>query len=302
MAKRAREIRLEQLKEDDIKMPARKNIKMTPMGTSIAFNAKTEVKSSLPLPNVVSEKTLGPIMPWSEVTNNSQYITWKRKDKQNPRLVQKGKRKGITFLLAPMLVKESYLSPTGTLDLVGELSKARFSIDLKEGIPDKLQDWCKKNKVSAQQKECVQFLNELIEDGLKHAWVEDLWDKASDEDDGGTEEDFIAEAYKAWLKEYKNSDGEDDYHINLKRYLNTYDGKPNKPTLWKKNKSGEYEEYKEDTLPEGSLVQVEASIRFYNIEGDDGMYGSSIDIGENIIVIYVPPPATHTDNIPFIDF
>lgn len=300
MAKRAREIRLDQLKQEDDKMPPRKNIKMTPMGPSIAFNSKTSVKSTLPLPIKKSTKKLGPIMNWEDVNDNAEYITWKRKDKQNPRLVQKGKRKGVTFLLAPLLIKEAFLGHTGTLDLVGELSKARFSIDLKPGIPDKLKAWSKKNKIPKQQEECLDFLNDLIEDGLKHAWVEDCWDKGSEKDDGGTEEEFIGEAYKAWLKEYTDSNGDDDHHLNLKRYLNTYDGKPNKPTLWKKNEEGEYEVYETDTLPEGSLVQVQASVRFYNIEGE--MYGSSMDIGDNIIVIYVPPPATHTDNIPYIEF
>lgn len=301
MAKRAREIRLNQLKQEDDKMPPRKNIKMTPMGPSIAFNSKTNVKSTLPLPENIkkSTKQLGPIMNWEDVNDNAEYITWKRKDKQNPRLVLNGKRKGVSFLLAPLLVKEAFLGPTGTLDLVGDLSKARFSIDLEAGIPEKLKAWSTKNKVSKQQEDCLDFLNDLITDGLKHAWVDDLWDKGSEEDDG-TEEDFIAEAHKAWLKKYTDSNGDDDCHLSLKRYLNTYDGKPNKPTLWKKNKEGEYEVYETDTLPEGSLVQVQASVRFYNIEGE--MYGSSMDIGDNIIVIYVPPPATHSDNIPYIDF
>ena len=199
-------------------------------------------------------------------------------------------------------MKEAFLGPTGTLDLVGELSKARFSIDLKEGIPDKLKDWCKTQEVSKQQEDCFNFLGKLITDGLKHAWFGDLWNKWSEDDDEHTDitELFIAEAHEAWLKQYTNSNGDDDYHLNLKRYLNTYDGKPNKPTLWKKNKDGEYKVYDSETLPPGSLVQVEASIRFYNIEGE--MYGSSMDIGENIIVIYVPPPPTHRDNIPYIDF
>ena len=126
MAKRAREIRLDQLQKEDDKMPSRKNIKMTPMGSSIAFNAKTTVKSTLPLPTIENTtKQLGPIMNWEDVNDNAEYITWKRKDKQNPRLVLNGKRKGVSFLLAPLVVKEAFLGPTGTLDLVGELSNTR---------------------------------------------------------------------------------------------------------------------------------------------------------------------------------
>lgn len=302
MAKRARELRLEELKQEEDKMPSRKQIKMTPLTPSIAFNSKTSVKSTLPLPNISSDKKLEPILNWKDVKSSSEYITWKRKDKQNPKLVGEGKRKAISFLLAPFVVKDSHLSPTGNLDLVGELSKARFSIDLGKGIPDKLRDWCKQQNISKQQEECQEFLKNLVDDGLTYAWKFDLWNKCCDEEDGGVLQDFLNEAHSAWYKQYTNSEGIDEEYINLKRYLNTYDGKPNKPILWKKDKDGEYKEYVTEVLPEGSLVQVEASVRFYNIEGDDGMYGSSLDIGNNIIVIYVPPKTTHTDDIPYIEF
>ena len=300
MAKRERENRLNQLIQDDKATNERKKINMTPLGGSIAFNPATRVKSSLPLPvNVVSDKILSPISHWTSL--DSEYISLKYKGKCNPKLVFTGKRKAANFLLEPMLIKDSNLGVEGNLNITGDLKSARFTLDLKPGCPKECVSMFP-DLVNKQEK-CLEFLHEKVHEGLKYAWMEDLWDKAGEHDDDESEsmENFIKEGYLAWYKEYKDVNDNEKKFISMKRYLNTYDGKPNRPTFWKKNKEGEWKVYDVDSLPDGSLVQVETNMRFYNIEGDDGMYGCSMDIGDNILVIYAPK-IEHSDNIPYIEF
>ena len=137
------------------------------------------------------------------------------------------------------------------------------------------------------QEECLEFLNKQAKEGLEYAFYDDeMWDHLNKDN----LDDFLNGANHAWKKDT----------IQLKRRLTSFNGGPNRPTFWKKNIQGTYEELKIDTLPQGSLVKCEASLRFYAFE-DGSMYGSSLDLGDNILVIYMPKDE-YKDGVPYFEF
>ena len=281
MSKRAREQRLQDLK--------RQKVKMTPLSSSIPMVKDTKVIHQASKPSVYEgyknnkeKKVLKVMTKWNDA--DIDIITWSYKGSGNPKVVNKGKRKLASFLLEPMVVLSSDLAQDGNLKLVGDPSKARYTVELGTGLgkaPKRLKD-----QLDLKQEECLQFLDKTAKEALEHAFFEDLWGKK------GELEHFLQGANHCWKKE----------GIQLKRRLTTFGGESNRPIFWKKNKKSMlYEELELDELPEGSIIQCEGSLRFFSFKDDEKeMYGSSLDLGENILVHWMPE-TEYTDNI-YIDF
>ena len=277
MSKRARLQRLDDLKK--------KKIKMTPLSDSIPMSVNhkaTKVKTETPSNSPKPPKILKPMQAWNVI--DMETITWSRKGSDNPKLVPKGKRKLASFLLEPMVVLNSELGKDGNLKFAGDPTKARFIVELGKGIGDAPETL--KEQHDMKQEECLQFLDDKTKESMEYAFYEDLWNKK------GELEPFLENANHCWKKE----------GIQLKRRLTSYGGESNRPIFWKKEKKDDsYKELHLEELPEGSVVQCQASLRFYSFQDNDReMYGSSLDLGENILVLWMPK-AEYTDNI-YVEF
>ena len=276
MSKRAREQRLQDLKK--------KKIKMTPLTDSIPMSIVQ--KASKPASSKIipskPKKILKPMHKWNTIDMDT--ITWTYKGEKNPKLVQKGKRKMASFLLEPMVVLNSELGPDGNLSYTKDPNKARYIIELGKGLGDAPKELSQQHDL--KQEECLKFLDDSAKEALEYAFYEDLWGKK------GELEPFLEGANHSWKKE----------GIQMKRRITTYGGESNRPTFWKKNQEGDlYEVLELDELPEGSVVQCQASMRFYSFHDNDReMYGSSLDLGDNILVLWMPD-AEYTDNI-YVEF
>lgn len=285
MSKRAREERLQEL------MSQRKKRTMTPLSKSIPMtviheaskasdnSANQEKSPKAPKKDKILKKK----EEWFNL--NSTVITKTYRGSSNPKLVlESNKRKNASFLLDPMVVLSSELSLDGNLKFVNDPKKAKYSINLSSGCPKEIEE---KLKDHMNQQKCIDFLENKVKEGLEHAFYEELW---TDKVNANELEDFLEGANHSWKKE----------GIQLRRRLTTFNGERNRPTFWeKKEKDGNYQVLDLDELPEGSVVKCEATINFWCFE-DGSMYGSSLDLGEDILVLWMPPQQ-HSDNI-FIGF
>ena len=274
-------------KNDDIGETPVKKVKL---GSSISMTTTYKASKAASPPSV--PKSLPVMTSWDKFP--ADYITWNSRGKKNVKLVKEGERKQGTFLLCPMMVRSAELGEHGNLDDVKEITKARFTIELESKCPEDLVKHFP--DIKTKQKECMEMVHKTINGGLEYCFHEDeLWEDRNKDDI----ETFMSEAHHSWLKEYTFNRKKSSY-LKMSKRLTSYDGKPNRPTFWKKNIHGTYDVLEVENLPEGSLVSVQVSIRYYNIE--DSMYGVSMDIGDNILVSYMPKPKSHTDDLPFIDF
>ena len=190
MSKRAREQRLQDLK--------RQKVKMTPLSSSIPMVKDTKVIHQASKPSVYEgyknnkeKKVLKVMTKWNDA--DIDIITWSYKGSGNPKVVNKGKRKLASFLLEPMVVLSSDLAQDGNLKLVGDPSKARYTVELGTGLgkaPKRLKD-----QLDLKQEECLQFLDKTAKEALEHAFFEDLWGKK------GELEAFLQGANHCWKKE-----------------------------------------------------------------------------------------------------
>ena len=110
---------------------------------------------------------------------------------------------------------------------------------------------------------------------------------------------------RSCVKEGSDDEGNDYTVLHMTRRLLDFQGNPNRPTFWKKNKQGTYEVIEPEWIPKHSLVICTASFRSYKVSAN--MYGTSMDLGKDIIVIH-QPSSTHKKktnvpvNIPFVDY
>ncbi len=279
-----REERLEELKVRD-------NVKMIPLGKSIPMATVQKASkraASTPPPSPAASKKpkkmlRGDLYGWDSV--QTSIISWKFKSATKPKLVVEGTRKKASFFLSPFVAANSELGNDGNLRFSNDPNKARFTINLEDGCPKKIEG--EMEEYCSKQEKCREFLRLKAKEALEYAYYDDeMWNHIS-KDNLDT---FLKDAYHSWDKE----------SIQLKRRLTSFSGQSNRPTFWKKNINGTYEVLQVDTLPEGSLVKCEAQMNFYAFE-DGSMYGSSLELGENIIVIYMPKQE-YTDKIPYFDF
>lgn len=268
-----------------------KNKKMTPLGDSIPMRTSHQASKKRGPPTIELDtkvvkkpkKILKNITDWHSL--ETEIITWKRNESLKPKLVHTGRRKVATFLLSPFMVEKSELGKDGNLRFSNDPNKARFTINLEEGYPDEqIKDEIE--KTTSKQDECLEFLDKIAKGGMEYAFYEDMWQHINKDNLNN----FLNNANHSWKK---NS-------IHLKRRLTSFSGEPNRPTFWKINESGTYEVYKIDNLPEGSIVQCEASMSFYAFD-DGSMYGSSLELGENIIIIHIPKNE-YKHKIPYFEF
>lgn len=266
-----------------------KPAKMVKLGNSIPMitTYKASKKSE-----VAPVKLLPAISSWN--TFDSDYITWNSRGTKNVKLVKKGERKQGTFLLCPLMVRSADLGENGNFDDAKDLAKARYIVELEAGCPETLTKHFP--DLEKTQTECMETVQKVVNGGLEYCFHEDeLWENRNKED----LDEFMKDAHHSWDKEYTFNRKKNKY-LKLSKRLTSYDGGSNRPTFWKKNIHGTYDVLDVEDIPPGSLVSVQISIRYYNIE--DSMYGASIDIGDNILVSYIPKPSTHSDDLPFIDF
>ena len=215
-------------------------------------------------------------------------------------------KKNVQFLLPNMVVKFQDLGKEGNLGKFknNDPNKAKFQVSLEMGCPEELE-----TLMPSLVGEQTKFFNELkriCNSHMETAFHHDshTWTKAKNDKEL---EDFVSGANYSCIKTVRD-DNDDEYEIvSMARRLTTFQGAPNNPTFWKVDEKGEFEEIEPAYIPKGSLIQCTGTLRSYNVNPE--MYGVSMDLGENIIVVWMPPKKkstpveeTSVPSVPFISF
>jgi len=212
------------------------------------------------------------------------------------------RKKNIEFLLPKMVVKYQDLGKEGNLGrFTQDLNKAKFTVSLETGCPAEIDSMLP--GLVKQQESFFERLRSECNNHMKKVYEEDEWLKTRGEK---TLEEFVGGANMSCLKMAKD-DNDDVYEvISLSRRLTDFQGGPNNPTFWKVDENNEFKVIEPKFIPRGSVIQCTGSLRAYNVSPD--MYGVSMDLGRDIIVVWIPPKEKPVEqkksvpDVPYINF
>ena len=102
----------------------------------------------------------------------------------------------------------------------------------------------------------------------------------------GKEVDEFISSANSCIKKVKDKNGDLYDIITLQRRWRDFQGNPNNPVFWKTNAEGDFEVIEPKFIPKGSFLQCTGSLRAFKVADK---YGVAMDMGRDIIVIYIPP-------------
>lgn len=222
------------------------------------------------------------------------------------------RKRNMPFLLPTMAVKWQNLGKEGNLNkkmgryTVTDVNKARYTASLEPGCPAELEKLMP--TLVEEQQQFMKALKTVCEGHMQLVFHHDddsSWDKTKD---GKELEDFVSDANYSCIKSVKDENDDDYEIISLARRLTDFQGNPNEPVFWKINPDGKFETIEPRYIPKGSLIQCTGTLRAYNVNSE--MYGVSMDMGRDIIVVWMPPKKTKEEkevkttlpSVPFISF
>ena len=155
-----------------------------------------------------------------------------------------------------------------------------LSVGVPEGIPESLNA-----KLKESQPKFVVSVNKLLRNMIQEGISAGIYDDALGEMKSET-----------WIEHGFTNDSHfinKDNIIELKRNIQSYRGDPQPVRYWKKNKEGRYEQFFPAEIPIGSLVIPQYYPKPYCFkDGDDWKYGSTAELGRDLIVVCMPKPRT----------
>lgn len=219
--------------------------------------------------------------------------------------------RNLKFSLPPMVVKFADLGKEGNLGrtitmktgakITIDANKARYSTSLEPlVVPDFIKE--DRNSYIDIQREFYEKLDKTCKEmmGLAYHSEDPSWNPCRE---GKELEEFVNSANYSCMKKATDKNGDEYETIHLARRLTDFQGNPNKPVFWKVNADGIFEVIEPKFIPRGSFIQCCGELRAYKVNRD--MYGVSMDLGRDVIVISTPKKEekpTYKPKVPFINF
>tara|TARA_B100001059_G_C17771575_1_gene548773 strand:- start:197 stop:1189 length:993 start_codon:yes stop_codon:yes gene_type:complete len=270
---------------------AKANMESAPMVTHVAKAMKTSVNS------LKANETLDEQYHWDKPEDGKVIIAEKRDGSGYVRYVhQEYERKNRVITGEPMLVVDSCMLEDGNLGVertnrkTGKTwternpKKAKYELLLSTGVPDRAPDTLKA-KLKESQPKFVASVKTLLTDMIQEAVSSGIWDDALGEMKS-----------KDWVQKGFDNDTHfttKDGKIELKRNIQSYRGDPQPVRYWKRNKEGRYEQFFPAEIPIGALVIPQYYPKPYCFkDGNDWRYGSTAELGRDLIVVCMPTPRT----------
>jgi hypothetical protein len=218
-----------------------------------------------------------------------------------------GRMKNTPFLLPCLIKRYGQLTGEGNLGKFSNLpNKCRYTVSLE---PNMVPEWANDEQKEAfvdQQREFYDKMLETCKEMMTAAFLQEAdasWDVCKS---GRELEDFVKDANFSCLKIAKDKNDDKYEVINLTRRLTDFQGNPNAPVFWKMNQDGEFDVIEPKYIAKGSFIQCSGTLRAYKV--DANMYGVSMDLGRDIIVVSMPKKETpkkkvsNNPSVPFINF
>lgn len=230
----------------------------------------------------------------------------RRNGEQIPKVHRKGdpRKRNLLFGIPKFMVKWQQLGKDGNLgQFSNDPNKARFTVGLDMGCPEELKEIFP--NMEEEQKQFFQKLQTICKEHMEMAFVQ-VEDPSWDICKGDKEmEEFVKAANYSCIKEVKDENNDTFNVIQTQRRLTDFQGNPNPPVFWKSNTNGEYEVIEPRYIPKGAVIQCTGTLRAYKVNAD--MYGVSMDLGRDIIVVWMPPKDKPQEKkklpvVPFINF
>jgi hypothetical protein len=265
-----------------------------PMVTHVAKAMKTSVNS------LKANETLDTQYHWDKPEDGKVIIAEKRDGSGYVRYVhQKYERSNRSITGEPMLVVDSCMLEDGNLGVertnrkTGKTwternpKKAKYELLLSAGVPDSAPPSLKA-KLKESQPKFIKSVKTLLTDMIQEAVSSGIWDDALGE-----------RKSKDWIKRGFDNDAHfttKDGCIELKRNIQSYRGDPQPVRYWKINKEeGHYEQFFPAEIPIGALVIPQYYPKpycFLDDKTNEWKYGSTAELGRDLIVICMPKPRT----------
>ena len=270
---------------------AKEDIVSAPMVKHVAKAMKTSTSS------LQANETLEDQYHWDKPEDGKVIIAEKRDGSGYVRYVhQQYERKNRIITGEPMLVVDSCMFEDGNLGVertnrkTGKTwternpKKAKYELLLSPGVPDRVPDTLKA-KLKESQPKFVASVKTLLTDMIQEAVSSGIWDDALGEMKS-----------KDWVQKGFDNDAHfttKDGNIELKRNIQSYRGDPQPIRYWKRNKEGHYEQFFPAEIPIGALVIPQYYPKPYCFkDGNDWRYGSTAELGRDLIVVCMPTPRT----------
>lgn len=239
---------------------------------------------------------------------------WKKRNgNMMPKMHLKGdaRKKKIVFGLPSMMVKWQNLGKEGNLNkrmgnnVITDINKARITVSLERGVPEELESVFP--TLVGEQEKFYEELTSKCKEHMEVAFVQEE-DHSWDQCKAGKEmEDFVDGANYSCLKSFKDENEDTVELVSMTRRVLDFQGNPNECIFWKSNEKGEYVQIEPRYIRKGSLIRCMGSLRSYNV--NESMYGVSLDLERDIVVVWMPPVEDKTPQektkdpvIPFLNF